>query len=638
MTWYKPTLILSRLIITKSSGLVYDERFHLGLNVIRGKNSSGKTTIAKAISYGLGGDVKNWTRELLVCDFVISEVIINRQYVTLRRPISKEKNNHMEIYWGNYAESAISELANWEKYPYSTYQNKSGFSKVLFSSFGLPEVKGYQASNLTMHQILRLMYGDQSSPANRIIATEDFDSVITREAIGDLLCGIYSDELFNARIELGKFDKDLSACVSQLNSLYQILGKQHSDLTTLDIEAEIRDAEQRLVELQASIDERKNKGYIKDSDPKNIELKKSLKKNKDKLFVNKERIVSLEFDLADSEIFIHELKNKLLCMDDSMMVSEVISSIDYKSCPACFSDLSGQVRKKNECSLCGSEFHEDSPRVNIHKMRNEIQLQVKESSTLLEGKREELSILLGETQRLKKDVRSLERRYKDVSTDMATSHQKVLQQYYREIGYLDRSIEDLFKNKDIIDQIKTIATTRDQLNLKINELRDIIAIKSLEQKKQRHEIADKLSDEIVKILKQDLDRQDHFSEAEYVIFDFGSNSISVNGESTFSESSTVYLKNAFLLAMLSVSAQDNRVRFPRFLLLDGIENGGMEQERSHNLQRVILGLSDVLEVDHQIIITTAEIAPELEGSAATVGQFYTTENKSLNFISAPVNA
>jgi hypothetical protein len=85
--------------------------------------------------------------------------------------------------------------------------------------------------------------------------------------------------------------------------------------------------------------------------------------------------------------------------------------------------------------------------------------------------------------------------------------------------------------------------------------------------------------------------------------------------------------------MLSVAA-DSRLNFPRFLLLDGIENGGMERERSHNLQRVILGLSDGLGVDHQIIITTAEIAPELEGSAATVGECYTSESRSLKFASA----
>ena len=210
----------------------------------------------------------------------------------------------------------------------------------------------------------------------------------------------------------------------------------------------------------------------------------------------------------------------------------------------------------------------------------------------------------------------------------------MLQGYYRDIGYLERSIEDLIKSREIIEQIKSIADERDRLNKKVNELRVTVEMIESQQEQRRNEVASELSTATVEILKQDLERQDQFSSADIVQFDFGTNSISVNGETTFSESSTVFLKNAFLLSMLAVSANDSRLRFPRFLLLDGIENGGMEQERSHNLQKLILSLSDSLAVDHQIIITTAEISPEIEGSAATVGEPYTQENKSLKFARA----
>ena len=142
MTWYKPTLILTRLLITKSGGAVYDEKYHYGLNVIRGRNSSGTTTIARAIVYALGGDIKQWTPELLKCDFVIAEVNINQEFVTLRRPIDNEKRSPMEIYWGSYQEASNASPASWERYPYANYENKKGFSKVLFETLKLPEVKG----------------------------------------------------------------------------------------------------------------------------------------------------------------------------------------------------------------------------------------------------------------------------------------------------------------------------------------------------------------------------------------------------------------------------------------------------------------------------------------------------------------
>lgn len=62
MIMYKPTLILKRLIILKSGNPVYDEVFQEGVNIIRGKNGGGKTTIVESLFYVLGGDIPNKRR------------------------------------------------------------------------------------------------------------------------------------------------------------------------------------------------------------------------------------------------------------------------------------------------------------------------------------------------------------------------------------------------------------------------------------------------------------------------------------------------------------------------------------------------------------------------------------------------
>jgi len=46
---FKPSLFLNRLVIKEEQYIVYDEKFHNGVNIIRGDNSSGKSTIMELI-------------------------------------------------------------------------------------------------------------------------------------------------------------------------------------------------------------------------------------------------------------------------------------------------------------------------------------------------------------------------------------------------------------------------------------------------------------------------------------------------------------------------------------------------------------------------------------------------------------
>ena len=62
----------------------------------------------------------------------------------------------------------------------------------------------------------------------------------------------------------------------------------------------------------------------------------------------------------------------------------------------------------------------------------------------------------------------------------------------------------------------------------------------------------------------------------------------------------------------------------------------MEPERSHNFQRLVRELSETSEVEHQVILFTSMIAPELEReSALLVGPHYTHDNKTLQFSLLP---
>ena len=68
-----------------------------------------------------------------------------------------------------------------------------------------------------------------------------------------------------------------------------------------------------------------------------------------------------------------------------------------------------------------------------------------------------------------------------------------------------------------------------------------------------------------------------------------------------------------------------------------MEDKGLEEGRSHNIQNVLLQrlrelTGEVAEPDYQVIIATSMISPELNRPEYTIGQEYIESNKSLKHV------
>ena len=70
------------------------------------------------------------------------------------------------------------------------------------------------------------------------------------------------------------------------------------------------------------------------------------------------------------------------------------------------------------------------------------------------------------------------------------------------------------------------------------------------------------------------------------------------------------------------------------MLMDTVEDKGLEPERSQNFQRILYEKSSEATSQNQLIIATSMIAPELDIPEVTVGEFYTHENRTLRFTAA----
>src|SRR5438309_2337436 len=103
MTLFRPYLFINRLVVTSHTGqIAYDEIFHHGVNIIRGRNSSGKSTISNFLFFALGGDFNNWTTEAAKSQNTIIEVEINDATLTLKRTVSQGGRQPMQVFFGTY--------------------------------------------------------------------------------------------------------------------------------------------------------------------------------------------------------------------------------------------------------------------------------------------------------------------------------------------------------------------------------------------------------------------------------------------------------------------------------------------------------------------------------------------------------
>jgi len=87
--------------------------------------------------------------------------------------------------------------------------------------------------------------------------------------------------------------------------------------------------------------------------------------------------------------------------------------------------------------------------------------------------------------------------------------------------------------------------------------------------------------------------------------------------------------NSFFVGFLTAAAMHRYFRHPRFLMMDSIEDKGMEVERAQNFQRMIVANVKKAASESQVIFGTSMIAPDLETDEYVVGRRSTRESRTL---------
>mgnify|MGYP001038045877 CR=1 FL=1 len=633
MTLYRPTLFINRMIAVCRGKHVYDEVFRPGINIIRGENSSGKSTITDLLFYCLGGEISQWKNEASMVDYMTAEVTLGDTKVTLKRDIDKQKRP-LEIYWGDYESSLDSAMEDWQKYPFQISDSKESFSQVLFRAMGMPEVRGDNSINITMHQIMRMIYVDQMTPVNRMIRFEQFDSSLHRETIGNLLCGVYSNDLYQKQLEIDIKNKEFNAIESKLKSIVMILGKAGQDINIEKLEIQLQTFESERKQKYRELEELKKQQdigtYKKEDREVGGQIREELIKNKSELSQLIDYREMLEFEIADSQQFVSVIKERLGALKASETTRAALSDLTFDFCPVCLAEIHNDDLENN-CPLCKTKKEDGAEKKNILRMHQELEMQVFESETLINNRKSELDKINLEIPGLNSKINELSLKYESSKRDVSSQYDKQTEELIHRIGYLDRTLENLHERARLLELIDELVEKKAELNKDISRLKDEIGSLKQELLNRKEAAYNEIANFTANLLKMDLDREAEFKFVNKISFNFGDDEVSVDGKRNFSASSMVYLKNSFHFAIFLASLNNEFFNYPRLIIFDNIEDKGMEIKRSHNFQRKIVEFSETNDVDHQIIFATSMVAEELEDEKYTVGRFYTHDKKSLQF-------
>ena len=521
MIRFDPSLLINRLVVQRQAHTVYDECFHLGVNVIRGENSSGKSTILNFIYYALGGELLEWSEVALLCSRAIVEVRLSGMIATLSREVSGKPSQPIEIFGGSYEDSLTAPRSAWMRYSYRRSASQESFSQALFRLLKMPEVLSDTTGNITIHQILRLLYADQLSPVEDLFRFERFEQNSLRDTIGRLLCGAYDSKLYNNDQQIRILNKNLDEILGELRSLYAVFGKSNDTSPNMEwIDASRYQLNTELQNVQVAIEEAERTVFRAENVDKLTLTAQdaafsAVQDLQGKIGEVKNEIGSITLNITDSDAFIRGLEAKVESLRDSASVANHFGDIRFQACPACYAVIEGETQNtEHACHLCKTPFDRTFIESRISGMINEYAVQIRQSKLLqdrrhehLEAARQRLSSLQARWKQAARQLASLQRLPSSAGRDR-------LRDLQRRAGYLERQIEDLDRQASIVTMIEQLGERRNVLNDQIAKLKAENEALAVSQQQRLDEAYTRIADEVRSLLKHDLRRQDAFESPE----------------------------------------------------------------------------------------------------------------------------
>jgi K+/H+ antiporter YhaU regulatory subunit KhtT len=496
----------------------------------------------------------------------------------------------------------------------------------------IPEAQSDGASNITMHQLLRLCYSDQRTPATRLFRFENFDTQNIREAVGDLICGISGYELYELTLKQRERQKEYDDVNARLSALLRSLRSKEAITSPAAIRAEIGNLARERERIEKEIDEVDEliePGEVSEYVRQRRDAQQKLVRERDKLRELETSVTTTEFEQRELAAFLDHLAEQTEKLARAESTFDVIGHIDFVHCPACGETLSEDV-PEGTCAVCKMERDPEKEQSRYNQIRLDLEIQMRETHQLISDKEFALS---KNKQQLRQAKLAQEQALRDFSLRFSGKNgprEAFLAERASRLGHIDAATSHILARMETAEEIERLSKEKSEINEDLEKIKSRIGALRTAASKRRSIALTTAGRIAARLLRSDLPRQEEFINAQNVTMDFQNDSMTVDGKINFAESSNVYLKNASILALFLAAGQSSGFFHPHFALFDNIEDKGMQEERSHLFQRLIVENVTEIEKPFQLIFTTSMMNPELELEDYVIGPAYTKENKTLD--------
>lgn len=581
-----------------------------GVNILEGENGAGKTTFSSLVYFGLGGNVK-WFKDdssekhvQIVGDksnyVEITLLIDNQQYILTRYLYKFEVNIVSPT---DVLSLPINRSSN----------NNFTFSDWILGKLKIKVVEIYQGTEfykLNFLDLFRLLYYDQNTPVDKIYKRPDSenyisDSGIIRKAIFEILTGNSFDDYYSSIAEYRKAVDELST----MKSLIQNFEYLNVDSSTLYDGKNSYNLKIDLKEHLSQIEKLENYRESINDNVTSIKTTTEILSQKRQKFSEYEEIVfGVKKDKSRIVLDYSRIKRvreniilEVTHLKKIIITNENLNLFSPDTCPIC---LKNSHREDNKC-ICGSFvgneqyqkfFYTKEEYFNILKSK---QKNIETLDIAMKGYEEDIYNLNNKISAFENKLVEMREEINQLTKGRRVVKNIELKEVNDKILALEKSISHIRQQIKIEEKKEDLEVKKTNIVSKIENARRLMEAKKIEAGISMDEIVATFNTKYLSLMTKALYdcHSARISSEDYMPI--------INGGTYKEASSNVSKRLMYYLTLYHLSLID-KIKFPRFLLIDTPENIGIDNE---NLILALSLINKLGDLDHdvndgQIIMTT----------------------------------